>query len=346
MLPFDFIEMRAGVQPKFHSGQLFSLPAELVGASKIARYSQLYRQGIHTIDHGYVALVVSSSDGISYCVPGLIPNNSEFRNKLFVNDALRVDRVEKYLHTYIKERRRAQIEMRDKFMLVMHDLRSISTTLSAMAEEARLANEGGSVPQHLLESLASTQYLLKLRQDSLDFDLDHSEESDLIETFIFRKVDRVCRAFMAIASKKKVNIRYAGNSFSTARTPSGFEFVPFVVMDNAVKYSPNNTTINVKFEELDGLIIFSVSSIGPNISESEREAIFERGFRGAAATAGGHRGNGLGLFNCAQLLKKCGGSIFVSVGGEDIPTSKGVCRDITFTVRVPIANKKIRPVDA
>lgn len=342
MLPFDFIEKRIGKTPIFHSGQLFSLPAELGGSSKIDRYGCLNRQGTHVIDHGYLALVVTSPDGLVYCVPGLIPNRAGFKNKLFVNDVLTVNRVERFLNSYIKEKLRIQNEMRDELMLVMHDLRSISATLSAIAEEARLENETGAVTPHLLESLVATQYLLKLRQDSLDFAPDDAKQENFIETCIFRKVDRVCRAFMTMASKKKVNIKYLGNSFSTARTPSGFEFVPFVVMDNALKYSPNYTTINVNFEETDKNIIFSISSIGPNIGIGECEAIFQRGFRGIAAINGGHRGSGLGLYICSQLLKKCGGLISVSVGDNDITTSKGMCRDITFRVEVPIYNKMIR----
>jgi len=341
IFPFDVIETKIGHASKLHTGQIFSLPSELGGTAKIGRYGDFRIPGKFAIDYGYVALVATGNDGTTYCVPGLLPKTIGFKNRFGVNSALEVDKVEKYLTGYLRENLLDRQRMRDELLLVMHDLRSISATISAMAEEARVANESGKVPQHLLESLVSTQYLLKLRQDSMDFEVEGSQSEGLIETHIFRKVDRVSRAFMTIASKRNIMIRLHGSSFSTSRVPSGFEFVPFILMDNAVKYSPNNTTINVNFSEIGDRIRFDVSSIGPRIEPSECTSIFLAGYRGKAAQDGGHRGNGFGLYTCKRILNRCGGQVSVSVGANDISTTKGLCRDIKFSVEVPLLTKKI-----
>ena len=233
MFPFDAIEIQNGYEPKFMAGTLFQLPADLGGAAKLRKYASFGQSGRHKIDHGYLCLAINGIDGATYRIPGLLPDDVNFPNKFGVNGALRIGIVEKYLASFFRHLSEGKSRSREELSYLLHDLRSISTTLTASAEKARDASEAGSFPADLFKGLISTQYLLKLRLDSMDFSVSNADK--LVETKIFPKVDRVCRSFMTIASKRKISIRYEGNSFSTANVVAGFEFVPFTLLDNAVR---------------------------------------------------------------------------------------------------------------
>jgi len=65
-------------------------------------------------------------------------------------------------------------------------------------------------------------------------------------------------------------------------------------IDNACKYSLYGTTITIRVENGAGEMVFSVHSIGPVISEADRERIFDRYYR-SATTLSRAAGTGIGL---------------------------------------------------
>lgn len=82
------------------------------------------------------------------------------------------------------------------------------------------------------------------------------------------------------------------------------------LIENAVKYTPNDGQIDVQTHEIDDKIIFSVKDNGPGIPATDREHIFEKFFRGQA----GHspvKGTGLGLFLVKYFVELHGGEVFL-----------------------------------
>ena len=57
------------------------------------------------------------------------------------------------------------------------------------------------------------------------------------------------------------------------------DLLPFILLDNAIKYSDQKTHIQVEIKDTPASCIFSVSSISPRLADSECERIFDRGFR-------------------------------------------------------------------
>ena len=73
-----------------------------------------------------------------------------------------------------------------------------------------------------------------------------------------------------------------------------FELLPFVLLENAIKYSPPDESITVSFlEDKHGLQVI-VNSIGPQLSEDEHKSLFQRDFRGTNAKKTSD-GSGAGL---------------------------------------------------
>ena len=79
------------------------------------------------------------------------------------------------------------------------------------------------------------------------------------------------------------------------------------LVDNAVKFDPSGAGIEVGLST-DGLTAaIRVADRGPGVPDDEREAVFERFHRGAAARA--VAGSGLGLSIVADVVEQHGGTV-------------------------------------
>jgi signal transduction histidine kinase len=89
------------------------------------------------------------------------------------------------------------------------------------------------------------------------------------------------------------------------------------LLDNAIKYTPDNEEIVLAAEELDSAVVVSVIDAGPGIAAEERERIFER-FAQASGGKPTRRGFGLGLTFCRLTVEAHGGKIWVGPGPDNI----------------------------
>jgi two-component system sensor histidine kinase SenX3 len=99
------------------------------------------------------------------------------------------------------------------------------------------------------------------------------------------------------------------------------------LIDNAIRYSPEDTTVGVGLRERDGLVQISVTDQGPGIAPDEQDRIFERFYRIDAARSRHTGGTGLGLSIVKHVVANHGGEITLwSQPGQGS----------TFTVRLPM----------
>ena len=85
------------------------------------------------------------------------------------------------------------------------------------------------------------------------------------------------------------------------------------LLDNAAKYSPADTDINISAIRKDDNVRFSIEDEGPGIPESERESVFERFYRSEKPT-GRPGGLGMGLAIVRGIIEAHGGHIWVEPG--------------------------------
>ena len=83
------------------------------------------------------------------------------------------------------------------------------------------------------------------------------------------------------------------------------------LMDNAIKYTPEEGIISVSLREEDGDIVWRVKDNGVGIPEEDQEHIFERFYRVDKARGRDTGGTGLGLSIVKQMVKMHGGTITV-----------------------------------
>src|SRR5205823_5681037 len=91
-----------------------------------------------------------------------------------------------------------------------------------------------------------------------------------------------------------------------------------VLLDNAVRYSPDGGTVTVAARPAGDKVVLEVADEGIGIPAAEQERIFRKFYRAeASAREGGSGGTGLGLFIAQGLVAAMGGRIAVrSAEGE------------------------------
>jgi two-component system sensor histidine kinase KdpD len=113
--------------------------------------------------------------------------------------------------------------------------------------------------------------------------------------------------------------------------PSAVEAL-YMVLDNAAKYSPPGTVIEMTATRYDEHHVrVTITDEGPGIPPELRERVFERFFR-IAASADTLPGSGLGLSIAQQLVAAQGGRIWI----EDAPAGRGVSVVMTLPTDVDL----------
>jgi two-component system, OmpR family, sensor histidine kinase CiaH len=83
------------------------------------------------------------------------------------------------------------------------------------------------------------------------------------------------------------------------------------LLDNAIKYSPEDKPIGVELLQKDNLIKFIVKDMGKGIPEQEREKVFSKFYRIGNQYTKEAKGTGLGLYLTSTIVKQHNGHIII-----------------------------------
>lgn len=81
------------------------------------------------------------------------------------------------------------------------------------------------------------------------------------------------------------------------------------ILDNAVKYSPEGSRIEIRVEPQISYVFIEVEDEGIGIPKSEYQDIFKRFYRGARPEVSRQEGAGVGLYLVRQIFEAQGGSV-------------------------------------
>lgn len=144
---------------------------------------------------------------------------------------------------------------------------------------------------------------------------------------LFPHIERLTERMLPSASTRDIaiTIDQIENTWITA-DPGMLDMILDNILSNAIKYSPNGSTITIAIKRNANTIVCSISNQGVGIPEEKLNAIFERFYRVDESRNSGTGGFGLGL----SIVKKLADlqHIEVSVTSE---TNKGT----TFTLTCP-----------
>lgn len=110
------------------------------------------------------------------------------------------------------------------------------------------------------------------------------------------------------------------------------ERLVFILVDNAVKYTPPGGEVRVYLAEAEGMAVLDVSDNGMGIADSDLPHVFDRFWRADKMRCRQIEGTGLGLSIAHEIVERLGGTIHAE--------SKVGCGS-RFVVRMPILDPAI-----
>lgn len=289
------------------------LPAELTTNYLIERYKSVSSLGWGISEFGYSYYYFEANEDLSIVFVGLALTDGPKITKRFPGYTSSFSRsnVEDLANQFTSFFRRYGDASQDALNSFIHDIRSLSRDIyhAAVEGEAMVERALSKEVTARFGNITALQSLLKMRIDAFDFiDGDFDSKSRDI-TPVYRAIDKVCRIFKPRAYDRNIGIFLSGNSEMKALVPSHFSIAPYVLIENAIKYSPERGTVNVfVYDHLEKVVV-TFESFGPFVEPQEREKIFERGYRAKGAIGKGIGGSGLGLYLVRKILSESGVTI-------------------------------------
>lgn len=150
----------------------------------------------------------------------------------------------------------------------------------------------------------------------------HKENYNLSE-YITEGMNQTIQSFQY---QQKVELNIEPNIYMDIDR-TNFPSIILNLFENAVKYSPEDSTIVVSLKKQNQKIILSVADQGIGISDKEKETIFQRFYRSGNEETRKTKGTGLGLYIVDYLVKQHNGTITVKNN-----TPKGSVFEVVFNI--------------
>jgi two-component system, NtrC family, sensor histidine kinase KinB len=210
-------------------------------------------------------------------------------------------------------------QMKSDFVsTVSHELRTPLTSIYGFAETLLRQDVlfGEDERRTFLGYIASESQRLTAIVDAL-LNVARLDTGDLHVNLAPTDVRDVVGEVVQIAEEGGANghrfvVELPDEPLAATADPDKLRQVFAILLDNALRYSPEGGTVTVGVERKDNLVEVSVADQGIGIPQSDQDQIFRKFYRGAdAETRIGAGGTGLGLFIARGLVTAMGGRIWV-----------------------------------
>jgi two-component system, OmpR family, sensor histidine kinase CiaH len=211
-----------------------------------------------------------------------------------------------------------------------HELRTPLTSLRSEIE-VNLRNKNltlGSAKKVLESNLEEVINLQKLSDNLLELAQSGNlvSRKNMKPVSIFKISVESIDKIRPLASKKQIKIENKVKDAKINAIPDRITEALIILLDNAVKYSPSKSTIEIKSEKIKDYVKIMVVDHGAGIPNEDLPHIFQRFYRSDKSR--NQDGYGLGLSIAKEILESHKGSI--SVKSE---LGKGSI----FTVKLPLS---------
>lgn len=156
-----------------------------------------------------------------------------------------------------------------------------------------------------LKTIEGNSTLLSIRMDAYDILFNPASASKELDIMlgVYSKVEKVYKCLYPSKKEKNIEILLNGGSVKEFRLRNSIELAFFIIIENAIKYSPEGETINITFTDTKyGLDVeFCNWAICPE--EDEMPKLTERGYRAKVVSKMKYEGSGLGLYLLKQICQ-------------------------------------------
>lgn len=114
---------------------------------------------------------------------------------------------------------------------------------------------------------------------------------------------------------REVTVDFSEDIGSVESDPGKVHQILSNLVENAAKYSPPETPIEVRAGREGAGVTISVRDQGPGIAPEEQDRVFERFYQVDQSTTRKVGGTGLGLYLCRRLAQSLGGRVWIESSG-------------------------------
>ncbi len=215
---------------------------------------------------------------------------------------------------------------------VSHDFRSPLTSIRGYLE----AMLDGTIPPEMHEKylqivLNETERLTKLTNSLLQLN-NLNMKGMLLEVTEFDINDIIrdtVATFEGLCEKKQIQISLllTGENMTVSGDMSKIQQVLYNLIDNAIKFSHNNSTITIETREKKSKLFVSVKDSGIGIPKDSQKLIFDRFYKTDLSRGKDKKGTGLGLAITKEIIHSHGENI-------NVISTEGVGTEFIFTIPI------------
>ncbi|MBA2872256.1 signal transduction histidine kinase [Anoxybacillus calidus] len=241
-------------------------------------------------------------------------SKGDFSVRLHVKGGDELAELGKAIQTLARDLEYLKKERKEFLASISHELRTPLTYIKGYADIARRPNieeeERNRYLSIIYEEAEHMQKLVKdlfelAQMDQHSFQI-HKEPTNLC-SFLKKLHNKMYPAFQA----KNMSLVYHCDGNITVRIDQKrFEQVMMNLLDNALKYSDQGSTVSIDVRAEKKNIVIIVSDEGTGIPEEDLPHIFERLYRVDKSRSRASGGTGLGLAIVKEIIEAHGGSIY------------------------------------
>lgn len=259
----------------------------------------------------------------------------DFSHKIEVNSNDEIGYLADTLNYMASELDTFEAEQRKFISNVSHDFRSPLTSIKGYIE----AMIDGTIPVEMQEKylniiLFETNRLNKLTQNILELNQFGNRGISLeVTDFDINQIIRsTTQTFEGVCSKKGLSfdLLLTGNELFVKGDMSKIQQVLYNLIDNATKFSNNNTSIIIETNIRNEKVLISVKDSGIGIPSDSTKKIWERFYKTDQSRGKDKKGSGLGLAIVKEIVQAHNENI-------NVISTEGVGTEFIFTL--PLAEE-------
>lgn len=289
------------------------------------------KEGIYTCPYGFNSYVFTKESDIIVFTSLRIKDKYDkkrvmpkIQNEKKLNREIDEETLNIYRDAYEQffENEKKYDEYADFVNAIFHDIRKFNSQIKIkndiISRQAGANNRYDQI-RTASQSIQKTCWFLTVRLDAFYLAADQNFLAGDTKTSynIYKIFDKMHRCMKEQEEKKNLLVDFNTNrSLKNMMAYDSIELLPFILMDNAIKYAPYGTKIEINFYEKEDMQHVQVKSTGPMLKAGEEQRIFERGYRGENAKAQTADGMGIGLFTAKCICDQH--NISIAVKSHDI----------------------------
>lgn len=362
--------------PKKDVDQLVALTKGRVATMPVAMVDEMaveapeIAERMNRADVSLIVRIKTSNEALGYIFFGFKENGSIYTSQdidlirlvteglsVSVQNALRFDEIQSFNTTLQQRVSEATAELRrsntqlhkldeakDEFLsMASHQLRTPLTSVKgyiSMVLEGDVGKITSTQRRLLSEAFISSERMVHLINDFLNVSRLQTGKFILEQraTDLAKVVDQEVDSLQTTAKTHDLTLKFRKPSYFPVLyvDENKLRQVLMNFIDNAIYYSHEGTTVDIKLEVVDGDALLTVHDTGIGVPKSEQAHLFTKFFRATNARRQRPDGTGVGLFLAKKVIVAHGGSmVFESVEGEGS----------TFGFRIPVKKLSLAPKD-